>query len=317
VDNGHVKKVDEMVQLLKDLFETSKPNNFSSKSCVISVPDSQTFTCILNFPQHISKKELKNEVQKEAEKIIPFSFSDLYFDFRIIQKSRNGFEILFVASKREIIDTIIDIFSKAGLKILAIDFESDCLARSLISDHIANGGIFLIDIGAKTTTISIFDQNGIRMTENINQGGNYFDQQIAKKLNVDLMEASRLKKELGFSADRKEGKIMFILQAAFLGILEAVNKMNEYYKNNHGYYVKNGILAGGSSLIPGIYEYFNDNLNVAIKIVDPFKNIDIDDLHELSYDSIIYSIALGLALRGLNNKFLLEGINLIKNNKNQ
>ena len=59
---------------------------------------------------------------------------------------------------------------------------------------------------------------------------------------------------------------------------------------------KRFFLSGGYSKLPGLEEYFNNQLNIEIELLNPFNKIgDTSDIDNPS----IYSTAVGLALRGL------------------
>ena len=83
----------------------------------------------------------------------------------------------------------------------------------------------------------------------------------------------------------------------FNDLVEEIRKTLRFYmKNNNNSFFNTFYISGGSSLLPGIDKFIADNLNVKVELLDPFKKIKNDNK---VINPIQYSLAIGLALRGL------------------
>ena len=91
--------------------------------------------------------------------------------------------------------------------------------------------------------------------------------------------------------------IMIEERTIFNDFVEEIRKTLRFYmKNNNNSFFNTFYILGGSSHLPGLNEFIANNLNVKVECLDPMKKIsnDIKVNNQLKY-----SIALGLALRGL------------------
>ena len=91
--------------------------------------------------------------------------------------------------------------------------------------------------------------------------------------------------------------IMIEERTIFNDFVEEIRKTLRFYmKNNNNSFFNTFYVLGGSSKLPGLNEFIANNLNVKVEQLDPLKKISND----IKIDNPLkYSIALGLALRGL------------------
>ncbi len=61
------------------------------------------------------------------------------------------------------------------------------------------------------------------------------------------------------------------------------------------------VLAGGTALMPGLKEYFSEELKKEVEIANPFSNIIFPPIltETLKEMGPAYAIAVGLAMKGL------------------
>ena len=78
-------------------------------------------------------------------------------------------------------------------------------------------------------------------------------------------------------------------------------------------------LSGGTSAMPHLIDYLQQNVDISLALFDPWAKINIDLLKRQEYyetaqqiNPALYSAAIGSALRGLSAKASAEEINLLK-----
>jgi type IV pilus assembly protein PilM len=196
-----------------------------------------------------------------------------------------------------------------------LENESTSWNRTFIKEKV----ILVVDIGAKTTNLVLFDGDELKLSFSIEIAGNKFTKVISDKLNIPLKKAEEIKKKIGLNPEMEGGKIFLILQKEVLEIIEEIRKIENYFGQKTGKKIEKIILIGGSALLPYLVDYLSENLEKKVEIGDPLSKINVDILEEkgflketLKTDSVIYSTAFGLALRGLERNPQKEGINLIK-----
>ncbi|MBI3291072.1 type IV pilus assembly protein PilM, partial [Candidatus Falkowbacteria bacterium] len=313
ISNGIIKKPDKLAESLTALLKSAQPKPIKSRYCVISLPESQVFSTVFKLPAGLKYNEIKNTIPFKAEEVIPFKSSEVYFDFKRIGVIGQSQEIFYVAIPIKIVDAYVEVFEKAGLIPVAFDLESNSLARSLIDvSKKSDGAKLLLDIGARTTNLNIFDNNGIRQSLTIKIAGDRFTKAIASKLNIKPKDASDLKMKNGFDAEKQDGKVLLVLQNEFKRIIAETKKFVEYYKSDYGRGVSEVILVGGSSFLPKVDQYLADNLEIETNIGKPFGKIaDPRELVNLKGKSVLFANVAGLALRGLDKNPIHCDINLL------
>jgi len=250
--------------------QTVKKAKAKGKKVVFSLPESQTFV-------HFFKD--RQGILEQAKKVIPIDLNEVYFNIK---------GNLYIACPKKIVNSYEEALKKAGLEPLAAEIEPVSLARSLQAED-----CLIVDIGAKITTISIFDKNeNLRLIVSLKRGGNHFTGALAKKLSISLKEAKEFKEKIGLDQNKKNGRVLLVLQKELQPILKEVKKAIDFY----GQEVKCIILAGGSARMPKLADYFFSNLNINAVVAEPLMAKQLKD------KSVLFNVAAGLALRESNLK---------------
>jgi len=333
VEDGEIFSKKELQKKIEELLENLKFKGPKLPEVIFSLPESKIFLHIFELPANISAKELPRAIESEVLKTLPIDLSKLYFDFQVISKKVTIQEILYVAVEKRIVDDYLEVMDRVGLMPLALDIESASLARTFKSEVPLNGGMMILDIGARSTILTIFDQSAIRVSSIIKIAGNHFAKTISQKLNISFKEAEKLKRTHGLDEKRGEGRVMFILQNILNDILDKTKNLINFYQVKTNREIRKVLLVGGSSLIPKLISYFATNLNIETKlgdlstlypglkkkiqqklfikdIIGP-KDITKEQYIEERLHPVFFSNVIGLALRGLEIDPERDGINLI------
>jgi len=314
IEDGKILNKEKIKEKFSELLNSAQPRSFRTKKVILSLPESKTFFDIFELPANLQGQQLHKAAEKEAEKTIPLLPQELYFDLKLISEKKDIKEVLYVGILKEIVDSYLEILREVDLIPLALDIESASLSRTFKSEKVADGGMLIIDIGARTTVLSLFDKDAIRLSSIVPTAGNHFTKEIAGKLNVSLKEAEELKKKCGLDDEKGGGRVMFILQDVLNDILDEAKNFIRFYEQKEKRGVKKVVLCGGSSLIPKIVSYFSSNLGIETKIGNP--SLICPDLDNIKIESgkvhpVLFSNVVGLALRGLEKDPESSGINLI------
>ena len=313
VKNGVIKKPDKLAESIKKLLSSAKPKSIKTPYCILSLPESQVFTTIFKLPAGLKHKEIKNTIPYKAEEVIPFKSSEIYFDFKTITKKGTTQEVFYVAVPIKVVDGYVEVLESIGLKPMAFDLESISLGRALLTaEKKSDSAKLMVDIGARTTNLNIFDHNGIRQSLSINVAGERFTKAIIKKLGVTAKEADELKMTSGFDPKKGKGKVLLVLQNEFKRIINETKKLIDYYRTQNQREINEIIIVGGSSLLPKMDQYLADNLgievnngNPLIKVSDPKEFVNLKDRVAL------FANVIGLALRGVAKNSVSGDINLL------
>lgn len=311
IKGGKILDKENLIKILKNLISNPQFGEIKTQKIIFSLPESKSFIHTFELPKDLKKSEISEFVKSQANQTFPFPLNELYFDFQI-----KGNQVLLAAAPKEIVNGYLEIFKICQLQPMALENESTSWGRALIEGE--EKPILIVDIGAKTTNLALFDTNELKLSFSVEIAGNKFTEVISEKLEILFREAEDIKKKFGLNPEMEGGKIFLILQKEILEIVKEIRRIENYFKQKTGKEIEKIILTGGSALLPYLPEYLSENLEKKVSIGDPWAKINIDIFKEgkslkeiLEIDSILYSTAIGLALRGLE-KNPRAGINLIK-----
>lgn len=266
----------------------------STNKCVISLPNSAVFTSIIELPQ-MSYKELDSAVEFEAKKYVPLALTDVDLSWSVIggslQKEAKQ-KILLTAVPKQITKDYREIFSLANLTPEVGEIEALALIRSLIGER--NINCVIIDIGAKSTGVNIIENGFLRLSRNLNIGGETITKKIAQTLNISFLRAEQFKKDFGV------GGSTFLPETIkpVLNLIKSEVKQLLTIFQAHSSKLDAIVFVGGGASLPGILEYFGD-LGVPVKLGDPLKAVAYSQnlTNILKRYALCLPIAIGLALR--------------------
>ena len=144
--------------------------------------------------------ELREHMQWEINRNIPFAESNVVSDYRPLQDedpNSPNMDVVMAISPQSAIDTIIAAI-KAAKRTPAIDVEPLSVARSLTfsyGEEYQGQTVCFVDMGHKTTAINIYRDGKLLMLRQIPVGGEMVTKALADAMNLPLEEAEKLKVE--------------------------------------------------------------------------------------------------------------------------
>ncbi|MDA3814751.1 MAG: pilus assembly protein PilM, partial [Patescibacteria group bacterium] len=274
---------------------------------------------------------IDKRVKDDLAKSITIEKVTFYWDFTEIS-TRDGVKVVCVAVLQDVADAYIHFFKSTNIDPVAFEVEGESIGRALLplkkikrvkkkrklfkkkeqeKDEVMadNKSRMIIDFGARNTMIDIFNEEAVLVVSvPLPYAGNYFTSKVAEKLNISKQEANKIKEAEGF---KKDGKTYEILRPHGEKIIKEIEAATRYYEREFGSKVREIILAGGTALLPGITEFFQERVkDVNVKMGDPLKKInDFGMLNQK--EKILYSNVIGLGLRSLKEDPIETGINLL------
>ncbi len=289
----------ELTSILKNIISAS---GIESRRANFSIPVFSSFLTLIEMPQ-MSDEDIARAIEFQANKYIPVPLSEVFLNWVVIrennnsiqQNSKDKIEVLLVAAPKDIIERYSRLASDVGFELGLLEVENFSLVRSLCSSKNLN---LIIDIGARTSSVTIVDNGFIRLSSFLEFSGFHFTKAITERLKVDEARAERLKMENGLLKKPQNqvreailplfDKLSFFVESA-ISIYLGKNPDKEFEKI---------ILTGGSSRIPGILEYFSERFKIPVEKGNPFFKISYPQILKDKIQEIApnFSIACGLAL---------------------
>jgi len=283
--------IEQMANTLRALI---KKAGVTAKRCVISFPNIAVFTSVIQLPK-MNERELGSAVEFEAKKYVPLALSEVDLSWTVTgdaAESRDLLQILLTAVPKQITQNYMSMFGLAGLRPEVGEIEALALIRSLIGSVPMN--CVIIDIGARSTGLNIIQGGFLRLSRNLNIGGDTITDKIAQALNVSVFRAEQFKKDFGIS---NSTFIPDTVKPVLNLIKNEVKQLLTIYQSQ-SVSVEKILLVGGGSNLPGIAGFFED-LKIKVELGNPLMAVGYAGSLEpvLKRYSLSLPIAIGLALR--------------------
>lgn len=308
IEDGEIKYEDALIKEIEKAVQKVKGEKLNTKNVIVSLPEKKAFLQVIKMPK-MEEKELKNAVFFEAENHIPFSIEKVYLDYQVVSShDLEHFNVLIAATPKDIVDSYFSCLKKAKLIPQALEIESQSIVRALIKDEFSNQPVLVIDFGGCKTSFIIFYQESIVLTSSASFCSEHLTQGLADSLGVDFREAERLKIKYGFEPTKiqEAKKIINAMKPILDNVADQIKKYIIYYKtHNNNKKITKILLCGRGANLKGFPEFLSYELKIPTEIANPWVNIlpqSLNEVPELPFkESIGYTTALGLALRGIKN----------------
>jgi type IV pilus assembly protein PilM len=168
--------------------------------------------------------------------------------------------------------------------------------------------VVLINVGAAVTNINIVNNGMAIFTRDITVGGNAFTEEIQKQLNISAEEAEALK--VGGQGE-SDAVVPQEVERVIQGVADQMGGEIQRSLDFHAAtapdsHVTRVYLSGGTARIPALFKVIEARAGVPVEILNPFKNIEVDNR---KFDPAVImnaapaaAVAVGLALRRPGDK---------------
>ncbi|MFI5212419.1 MAG: pilus assembly protein PilM [Candidatus Saccharimonadales bacterium] len=250
-----------------------------SDHVILGVPTSRTFSRTFTMPTK-AEKSLSDAVEVEVDQYIPIPMGALYVDSEVIERTKEQLTVIMSAVPKVLVDNCLQAVRGAGLHPIMIEPSINAVARVLEATEEGHLTTLIIDIGPASTDIAVLAGDAIRISGGLGIGGNTFTLDIAKKMNIALENAHQLKVLNGLNAGPRQAKITGALQPSLQRILTEVRKVIRYYNErlNDDRKIEQVVVVGGGSNVPGIGDYFTNELVMAARVASPWQKLDFGKL---------------------------------------
>lgn len=296
-----------------------KDGHIQSKKVHAALPSADVFHAIVTIPApRTAKEDIKPQIEKQVEKLLPVPLSEMILDSTIIdkhlmpkeesqdqktasapapQKERQYMRVLVSGAPKTLVQTYVDIFKLAKLELVALETEAFALIRSLVGRDKAR--IMIVDIGHQRTNITLVQDGLPFMHRSIKAGGVNVTQVIADKMGISLKEAEQTKLDL---VQSHMEEVPPALKEAMMPILHEIRYSLELYGQQQAAAVEKVdkiIITGGSSTLPQVDTFFTQELDINVYLGDPWARIALPEGLRPVLDEIgpRMSVAVGLAMK--------------------
>jgi len=264
---------------LRSLLADAVVGTLPSTHTVIGIPTSRTFSRTFNLPAK-AEKNLADAVEIEVNQYIPIPLSSLYIDYEIIERTKEQLTAVMAAIPKTLVDNVLAAATEAGLDPVMVEPGVNAVARLLEATEEGHLTTLIVDIGPASTDIAVLDQGAIRISGGLGIGGNTFTLDIAKKLSVTLENAHQLKVLNGINAGPRQAQLVRALTPSLERITAEIRKVMRYYSERvtDGHKIEQLLVVGSGSNVPGLGDYFTNDLVMAARPASPWQRLDFGQL---------------------------------------
>lgn len=275
VDDNDTYLVENLTKLLKENIVGALPSNH----VVIGVPTSRSFSRTFSLPAS-QEKELAEAVEIEVSQYIPIPSSSLYIDYQVIERKKDTIQVIMSAVPKNIINACLDAAKAADLRPVMVEPSINAVARLLMATEEGHLSTLIVDIGQANTDIAVLDRGSIRVSGGVSVGGNTFTLDIARKLNTALENAHQLRVLNGLATGPRQAKITAALKPSLSRITTEIRKVIRYYNERleGAEKIEQVLIVGAGSNVPGIGEYFTNELVMPARVASPWQKLDFGNL---------------------------------------
>lgn len=283
-----------------------RESGIKSKRCVSSVSGRSVIirqVPMAEMPDH----ELRQAVEYEADKYIPFDVNEVQLDAQRLKDSdgvaAGQMKVLLVAVKKSLIEEHIALLQSVGLTPAIIDVDVFALGNAFELRNLSlgiqdNEVRALVDIGGSKTNINIMRGNISYFQREIYVAGNDLTEAIAKRFGEDPADVEKMKKDPGGALESMQDAMLPVLE----DIGSEIRLSFDYYENQYDEQVKEVYVSGGSVYFPGVDTMLTQIFNLPTKIWDPTEGMEMSGFSPASLGGANSDmvISMGLASRLLS-----------------
>lgn len=315
-ENSIVINAEAFKEAVKNLLLQGYAGPFTSHNVIISIPEEKTFSHNFCIPAlNIEDQEF---IVQEAKDYIPIELSEAAVDFRKVGKCEKEGEIRvqFVAAHKNVIESMIQMLSEIGLKVIFVDIDKNSLLRAC-SNHFrpSEGGYMVLDINSEFASFSMGGEKGASFSQNSLIGGDIIIAEVKKALKLGtLSETATAIKTVTEKPEENEqikSTMIHAVGTAFKPLGDRISEMVQIARVQEAVELKTIFVVGEYAKLPGIAEKLGE-LFPEVKVQSSFEYIRLDE-HTESH----YPMAIGLALRAILPEEPINEINLLPKSKKE
>lgn len=299
VTNDEFTDISALTKLLEKSLTRPQHGNFSTKRVVVSIPESKSFVRVIPL-QNMSEAQIGNAIIFEVESYIPLPIDQVYLDWQVLSQTKDGLEILVIASPREYIDKYLKVLEGAGLQVIGIETEAQSVARALVPQTVKEP-ILIADMDAFKTALIMVQDATLQFTSSVPIAGNSFTELLVKNLSLQPETAEKLKQQIGFANTVEYPNFKLNMLPAMKDLAEEIKNILKFHYEHHENHIGKLLLTGGAAKLQNIAQELEpmlaDYAPLEVTVANPLQHVpNYNDQALGPYEALSFTTAIGLAM---------------------
>lgn len=290
--------------IVEAIQEAIQAGRIKSKDVAAAVAGHSVIVKKVNLPA-MTREELEDQIQWEAEQYIPFDVNEVNLDFQILETSEGEgqMDVLLVAAKKDLIDDYCQVISEAGLNPVAIDVAAFAVENAYEVNYELEpqGVVAIVNIGAQVVNINVVQDGIPAFTRDITTGGNQYTEEIQKALSISFEEAERLK--IGGSASEQSQEVVpqeveHAIRSVTDTVVGEISRSLDFFTATAAdRRIGKVLLCGGGSRVSGFVGSFKQRTGFEVELMNPLARMLPSKGFDTAYlDDIGPSLGVGIGL---------------------
>ncbi|MFW5931929.1 MAG: type IV pilus assembly protein PilM [Desulfohalobiaceae bacterium] len=255
-------------------------------------------------------RDMQQAILDQAQEYIPFDMQDVYLDFQLMGpgQQEDTQKVILVASKKQMVQNLQNIFSAAGFGASILDVNGFALSNCFEFSYpeYKEHSSYLLDIGSAQSTFCVYAQGRPVLVRDMDLGARHLLERLAAALDRSLQDVEKLHLLQGKEPSNQDRTTLDReRQKLYASWSSEIQRLINFYQASLQDDARAGrlFLAGGGSLLPGLSSSLAHNLELEVQFLDPLRSLAWDssrfDPAYLQSISPQFAVAVGLALRQL------------------
>ncbi|MBT9142489.1 MAG: hypothetical protein DDT29_00883 [Dehalococcoidia bacterium] len=291
VVDGVVLEVETVSEALNRLWSQAK---FSSRNVVLGMFNQSVIIRLITFPK-VPKNKLEQAVRLQAGEYIPIPHAQMLLDMALVGEvdGEEGpqYELLLLAARRAQLEPSLAALKMSRLLPKVIDLAPLATMRVVPQEKLA-GEVVLVDLSMGLGSVLLAVNGMPRFARVMSVGLTQFHGGLLLPFSAEEYHrqvAATLEKgsdEQGFA---RWGRSV---------AAEILTSISYHLKQENLKSVSRVLLSGIGARAEGLASLLQEELNVAVEVVQPLANI-LDGQTKVDVSGAEYAVSIGLALRGM------------------
>ncbi len=224
---------------------------------IASIPGESVISRIVSFPFSNPQKILKT-LPFELEPFVPFSIDDLVIDYHPLTTSSQQTQVLAVAVPKDILHQRMDLLTKVGLNVQALEVQSLALfnTHQWIYPNTLKNGTLLLDTGHTSTSLCLLGSNGIWGIRTVLGGIKDFAEHIPQLNEGTTRETERIEEITSRGLNEKdegsESRSLVTEDSSWNRLLQSLRTTIHAYESQTHITITKTYLGGGGASMEGL-----------------------------------------------------------------
>jgi type IV pilus assembly protein PilM len=285
IKNGEVMDTHFLTKIIADIF---KEKHIEPGVLMITPASGQEFVRNIKMPK-MPREELKEALVWEVQDFMDLDAEKIALDYIILNEKEEEYELLVTGISKNILNGYLEIFENNMLNAKVFNLEDMALISLLTKKNQLDKPSLILDIGASNSKILIASQNKLFLSRDVDTSGENFSNLFLDQEN-SFEEAEIEKKKFKFFPDQAEEENLDLMLSDINTsstlqkkvkdmadeIIFEINRSLEFHNERNSDIPVNDIyLTGGGLLLDGLVNYFSEEIDNEIALIDPLKEFNI------------------------------------------